>query len=171
LKTNLKEIFDNTYAPLCNYAHVIVKDKHIAEDIVQSVFLQLWENKKIFQIKDSTPYLLKCVRYKCLDYLKRPSRKKEIFTDNLPEIVSEANPSLKEEDILPLLHYFADKLPPKMRQVFLMSRQRGMTYKDISEELHISTKTVENQMGAALKKLRSLLQEHHYLPILLLLFQ
>jgi len=95
--------------------------------------------------------LLKCVRYKCFDYLKTPYRRKEIFTDNLPDVRKEEKQALKEEDILPMLHYFANKLPAKMRQVFLMSRQQRMTYKEIAQELNISVKTVENQMSTALK--------------------
>ena len=171
LKNNLKEIFDNNYSALCNYAHTFVNDKHLAEDIVQSVFIQLWENQKIFQLKSPEPYLLKCVRYKCIDYLKKPNRKREMLTDNLPNLKTEEVSSLKEADILPMLHYFADKLPSKMRKVFLMSRQQGMSYKEIAAELNISIKTVENQMGSALKKLRVLLQEHHYLPTLLFFLQ
>jgi len=167
----LKEIFDNNYSALCNYAFVIVKDRHIAEDIVQSVFIQLWENEKIFQLDAPEPYLVKCVRYKCIDYLKRPSRKKEVLIENLPDTRIEEVQALKEEDIVPMLHYFADKLPPKMRKVFLMSRTQGLTYKEIAEELNISVKTVENQMGTALRKLRKLLQQHHYLPIALIFFQ
>lgn len=164
LNQSLKEIFENNYSGLCNYANAIVKDKHLAEDIVQSVFIQLWENQKIFQLKAPKPYLLKCVRYKSIDYLKSPNRKREILTANLPDTETKETQVLKEGDILPMLHYFADQLPSKMRQVFLMSRQHGMSYKEISSELNISIKTVENQIGTALKKLRILLQEHHYLP-------
>lgn len=171
MKNNLKEVFETNYSPLCNYANTIIKDKHLAKDIVQSVFIQLWENQKIGQLTNPAPYLLKCVKYKCIDYLKQPSRKREILTDTLPDIRKEEVQSMKEADILPILHFFVDKLPAKMRQVFLMSRQQGMTYKEIAAELKISIKTVENQMGTALKKLRILLKEHHYLPILLSFFQ
>lgn len=171
LYNSLKEIFDDNYSALCNYALVIVKDKHLAEDIVQSVFIQLWENEKIFQLESPEPYLLKCVRYKCIDYLKRPGRKLEVLVENLPETRIEEIQLLKEEDISPLLHYFADKLPSKMRKVFLMSRTQGLTYKEIAEELNISVKTVENHMGAALKKLRKLLKEYHYLPVVLMFLQ
>lgn len=163
----VKEIFDTNYSALCNYALVIVKDHHTAEDIVQTVFIQLWENDKLTQIKEPEPYLMRCVKYKCLDYLKKPSRKKEILLDALPEFVKKEDSSLKEEDIVPMLHYFADKLPPKMQKVFLMSRQQGFSYKEIAHELEISTKTVENQMSSALKKMRLFLQQYHYLSFLL----
>lgn len=167
----LKKIFDENYSPLCNYANAIVKDKHMAEDIVQTVFIQLWENEKIFHLETPESYLLKCVRNKCINHLKRPQRKNEILMEVLPDIGKEEKQSLKDEDIMALLHFFADKLPPKMRQVFLMSRQQGMTYKEIAQDLDVSIKTIENQMGSALKKLRILLQKHHYLPMMILFFQ
>ena len=146
----------------------MVKDKHTAEDLVQSVFIQLWENEKILKLDKPEPYLLKCVYYKCIDFLRGEKRKREILVDSLPEIGKEEIHSLTEADIVPLLHYFAGKLPPKMQEVFLMSRQQGMSYKEIAQHLNISVKTVENQMGSALKKLRILLKKYHYLPALLL---
>lgn len=167
----LKDIFDKNYSPLCNYANAIVKDKHMAEDIVQTVFIQLWENEKIFQLETPEAYLLKCVRNKSINYLKRPQRKKEILMEVLPEIGKEEERNLnEEEEVMALFHFFADKLPPKMRQVFLMSRQQGMSYQEIAQDLDVSIKTIENQMGSALKKLRILLQKHHYLPMLILFF-
>ena len=171
MQNQLKEIFENNYSALCNYANAIVKDRHHAEDIVQSIFIQLWENEKIFQLKFVEPYLIKCVKYKCLDYLKHSHRSKEILTTDLPEVGTEEIEFLQEEDIAPTLNYFVDKLPVKMRQVFLMSRQQEMSYREIAAELNISVKTVENQMGSALKRLRILLQEHHFLPVLLAIVQ
>ncbi len=148
----VKEIIDQNYTALCNYSQVIVKDHHATEDIVQTVFIQLWEDQKITHLEDPEPYLIRCVKYKCLDYLNRPIRKREISSDTLPELIIEENPTFSEKDILPMLLFFADKLPPKMRQVFLLSRQGGKSYKEIANELNISVKTVENQMGSALKK-------------------
>lgn len=143
----------------------------MSEDLVQSVFIQLWENNKITQLDSPEPYLIKCVRYKCIDYLKTPFKKNAILSSDLPDIHIQTEYALEEKDILALLHFFADKLPPKMRQVFLMSRTNGLSYKEISEELDISVKTVENQMGAALKKMRSLLRDHHYLSLIAILLQ
>jgi RNA polymerase sigma-70 factor (ECF subfamily) len=62
-----------------------------------------------------------------------------------------------------LLHYFAAKLPPKTKQVFLLSRESNLTYKEIAEKLHISIKTVEAQMTRALRKMRSILKEQRFL--------
>jgi len=150
---------------------VLVGDYHTAKDLVQTVFIQLWENQKIEEVEKLEPYLIKCVKYKCMDYLKQPQRKKEVFQTTLPELGSVEIQTFKEEDILPMLHFFADKLPPKMQKVFLMSRDQGLSYKEIAQSLDISIKTVENQMGAALKKMRVLLKKQHYLSISILLVQ
>ena len=171
MSNKLKIIFNKNYAALCNYAASRVMDKHAAEDIVQSVFIQLWENDKILNLENPDTYLLKCVRFKCIDHLRSQKRKLETSQEKLPEIGHEEQQTLKEEDILPLLHYFASKLPPKTQRVFLMSRQQGMTYKEIAQELNISIKTIENQMGTALRKLRILLKEHHYLPVSIAILQ
>ena len=168
---SLKQIFNNNYSALCNYAKALVKDSHTSEDIVQTVFIQLWENEKLLSLQDPAPYLLRCVKYKCLDYLKSSDRRNEVLMQALPEINSEEQQELREEDIEATLHYFASQLPRRMQEVFLLSRTEGKSYKEISEELEISIKTVENTMGAALKKLRDLLKKHQYLPLLTLLVE
>jgi len=171
LKNNLEEIFKANYSPLCNYATKFIDDKHLAKDIVQAVFIQLWEKDKLNNLDVPEPYLMNCVKYKCIDYLRSPNREKEILSEVLPDLRNEEILTLQEEDILPMMHYFADKLPEGMRKVFLLSRQGGMIYKEIANKLNISVKTVENQMGSALKKLRQLLRKHNYLPLLALFLQ
>jgi len=146
---------------------VILKDKHAAEDIVQSIFVQLWENDKIPSLENPEAYLLRCVKYKCIDYRRGARHRHELSFDDLPELLVESNLDLAEEDIIPILHFFAAKLPPKMQKVFLLSRTNGLSYKQIADQENISVKTVENQMGSALKKLRQLLIDHHYLSIIL----
>lgn len=171
MSNTLKEIFQSYYSPLCNYAYAIIRSKHSAEDIVQSIFIQLWEQNKIDHLIEPEPYLIRCVKYKCLDFLRHKKRRKEDFPEALPDISSSESALLKEEDILPMLHYFADKLPPKMRTVFLMSRKNELSYKEIAARLNISVKTVENHMGQALKKMRSFLKAHHYLSFFLFFLQ
>ncbi len=167
----MNDIFHKNYGALCNYATGMIKDSHTAEDLVQSVFIQLWENGKLIDLENPSAYLLKCVRYKCIDFLRSKKRKKEIYLENQFDIKSKETSALKEEEIVPMLNYFVAKLPPKMKQVFLMSREQGMTYKEIAEALNLSPKTIENQMGSALKKLKILLQEHQYLPVLVIFLQ
>ncbi len=164
----IKEIFTQYYSPLCNYATKIIADSVTAEDIVQNLFIQLIENNDI-DIKKPERFLLRAVKFKCIDYLRTKNFNSEIHLDNLPELIDSDKQDITEEDIEPLLHYFAAKLPPKTREVFLLSRKSGLKYKDIAEKLNISVKTVENQMGRALRIMRQLLKEQEFLTILLFL--
>lgn len=168
MKNRLKTIFEANYNTLCNYANAFVSDRHTAEDIVQTVFIQLWENEKIYELADPQLFLKKCVKYKCIDFARSKQTRKEIPSDILPELMEVEAQSLDEEDIQATLQLFASQLPPKMQRVFLMSRVQGMSYAEIATDLNVSIKTVENQMGVALKKMRELLRKHKYLTLLAL---
>jgi RNA polymerase sigma-70 factor (ECF subfamily) len=127
---------------------------------VQSLFAQFLQKKNLRTVKVSEVYLLRSVKYKCIDFLRAQNKLFRNDSDiNFPAL--EPN-DITEEEIEPLFYYYAAKLPPKTREVFLMSRVNKLTCKEIAEELNISQKTVENQMGSALKKLRSILQKEHY---------
>lgn len=168
----LKEIFDSNYGPLCNYANSIIKDFPSSEDIVQSIFIELWENKKIVELDNPISYLLRCVKYKCIDYKRK--QKKELFvpTNELPEIGAQNQVlEFSEENIAEMFAFLTSQLTPKTRQVFLMRREQGLSYKEIADELNVSTKTVENQLSAARKKLKELLQKQQILPASLLIFE
>lgn len=164
-----KSIFHQYYSSLCNYASAIVKDPVAAEDVVQNLFIQLWENKKLQSIEQPERFLLKATKFKCIDYLRTSKTSNIVALDGFEEMSDQPQSEIAEEDVEPLLHYFASKLPPKTRAVFLKSRKEGMTYKEIADEMNISVKTVENQMGRALKQMKSLLKEHNFLSLIFFL--
>jgi RNA polymerase sigma-70 factor, ECF subfamily len=160
----IENIFHQFYSPLCNYAYKIVKDDFIAEEVVQSLFIQLFEKIDWSKIRHIEPYLLRCVKFKCIDYLRKEPGYK---TTDIKELQNQSiigHQEITEDDIEPLFHYYAAKLPSRTREVFLLSRQGGLTYKEIAEELNISVKTVEVQMSRAIKKMKELLKN---LPLLL----
>ena len=154
-----EQIFHQYYSPLCNYALKIIRDSDSAEDIVQNLFIQLWENNRLNDVVNTEYFLLKAVKFKCIDYLRTKKADRVISLDNIEDAALISTNDLKYEDIEPLFYYFAAKLPPKTREVFLLSRKSGMTYKEIAEELDISVKTVENQMGRALRILKMILKD------------
>ena len=169
MQTEIKKIFDEYYSPLCNYAAKILADEDLAEDIVQSLFIQLWEKDKITNIKNYQHFLLRATKYKCIDYLRTKRIESNIKIEDISDIIKTEYHQIQEEDIEPLLHYFASKLPPKTREVFLLSRKSKLTYREIAEELNLSIKTVENQMGRALRMMRKLLKENDFLMLVLYL--
>jgi RNA polymerase sigma-70 factor (ECF subfamily) len=167
VKTEIQNLFNQYYSPLCNYATKIISDSTIAEDIVQDLFIQLWENEKLDNIENTERFLLRATKYKCIDYLRTKRINIEISLENLPEIIYTEDKDINEEDIEPLLHYYTSKLPPKTREVFLLSRKSGLTYKEIANDLNISVKTVENQMSRALRIMRELLKDNELLIFIL----
>ena len=166
----IKDIFTTYYNPLCNYATKIVKDNYTAEDIVQSLFIQLWENDKLTSIEKPERFLLRSTKFKCIDFLRKQKKfsKVSLDDDNF-SFQNSKTIDLDESDIEPLLHFFASKLPLKTREVFLLSRTSNLTYSQIAEEKGIAVKTVEAHMSKALKIMRVLLKEHDFYTLVLLL--
>lgn len=167
VKRQFKELFEAYYTPLCNYAAAILKDKAAAEDIVQKLFIQCWEKNSFLEMKNTEAYLLRGAKYKCIDYLRARKAKVDHLESISADEVSVLQSDLKEENIIPLLHFFASSLPTKTREVFLLSRIEGYSNKEIADKLAISVKTVENQMTRALRQMRELLKKHHYLSIVM----
>jgi RNA polymerase sigma-70 factor, ECF subfamily len=160
VKREFEHIFHRFYSPLCNYAQRMIGNSHDAEDLVQTLFIQLYGKDKLHTIINIENYLLRSVKFKCIDFMRTRQPLSDI--ELLPDKAGTELQEITEADIEPLFYYYAAKLPPKTREVFLMSRVGQMTYKEIAAELNVSQKTVENQMNSALKKLKSILQKEHY---------
>jgi RNA polymerase sigma-70 factor, ECF subfamily len=163
-------VFKTHFKNLHNYANTIVKDDDDAEEIVQNVFYKLWERKEKINIEQSlTAYLYRSVYYESLNFLKHAKVKEQHRVTAIKE-----NTGATEADNLILkelrekIDSAVKQLPEQCRTIFQMSRFEGLKYKDIAERLGISVKTVENQMGKALKVLRTKLLE--YLPVIMFLF-
>lgn len=158
-----QETFYKYYEPLCKYAFTLVKEPHSCEDIVQETFLRVWEKKQnLIGSEELTWYLYTAVRNNCLSFLEK-SHKTVLGEVPGQEIIQQPeerlHPVAKEVDYDTLLKHALDNLPPKCREVFVLSRVSNLTYKQISDSLGISVKTVENQMGKALKILRSYIRQ------------
>jgi RNA polymerase sigma-70 factor (ECF subfamily) len=172
---SLQENFDRIYicyfARMQRFAKIYVMSDEEAENIVQDVFLMLWEKRKVLNIQISlTAYLFSLVKNKCIDYLRHKiiddEYKRELsFKLNALEEINRAFAT--DEDIEKFINDALQKLPARCREIFVKSRVEGKKYSEIAEELNISVNTVENQMVFALKKLRVELKE--YLPLLIFL--
>ena len=161
-KSRFEALFRDHYAPLVGYAMRITKDKDLAEDLVQQVFVNLWEKRESIEIHSSLKsYLMRAVHNHCLNHVKhekvRASHRDEVMHDTS---VSEAVDPVEQAELSLRVNELIDGLPEQCRNVFLLSRRDGRKYKEIAEELNISVKTVENQMGKALRLLRQGLKEH-----------
>jgi RNA polymerase sigma-70 factor (family 1) len=169
-----QETFYKHYEPLCKYAFTIVKEPHSCEDIVQETFLRVWEKKQnLIGSEELTWYMYTAIRNNCLSFIEK--KQKTVLGDfNGQEIIDmpgeRPSPSAKEPDYDTLLKDALTNLPPKCREVFVLSRISNLTYKQIGDSLGISIKTVENQMGKALKILRAYIKQKQGIPAIISIF-
>lgn len=162
IEAEFKNLFDREYEQLCRYAYTYMQDEHLAEDVVQDTFIKIWEQKKDLITSENIKfYLVTAVRNNCISALRKQQTSKTSFTDNTPE--PEPEPFLtdrqhreNETEQVRKIREALDQLPPKCKEVFLMIKMHGMSYKQAADSLNLSVKTIENQMGKAIKILREL---------------
>jgi len=151
-------IFDTYYNALCSYACSYLKDEDASEDIVQEVFTRIWEHRRdLIGREDLRYYLFTAVRNNCISQLRKEKKSsaREWYDGYLDYIQDKEE---GEQHYRAVLQKAIEELPPRCKEVFLLSRISNMTYKEIAGSLGISEKTVENQMGKALKLIRAFLK-------------
>ncbi|HEX9509989.1 MAG TPA: RNA polymerase sigma-70 factor [Puia sp.] len=153
-------VFNTYYNSLCNYAFTFVKNEDTSEDIVQDIFMRIWEGRRDLLLEDTVRYyLFTAVRNNSITHLRQQKNTEEWNGEDIPDETVPEKERGNDRDYRLSLQKGIDRLPPKCREVFLLSRFSNMTYKQIAASLGISVKTVENQLGKALKNLRVFLKE------------
>ncbi len=170
-------VFLRYYSSLCSYAFSILGNKDTAEEIVQDLFVRLWENRHNVEITNSLKaYLYRTVHNQCINQLeswkiRNQYSKKQIqaYEKNLVEITPFAEDypiaNLIAQELEDKIQKSIDALPDQCRQVFLLIRMQKKSYQEVASKLGISLNTVKTQMQRAVFKLRDMLQE--YLPVML----
>jgi len=158
-----ESLFRSSYVSLVRYAKTLIRDHDTAEEIVQDLFFRLWKDKEKLQIESSlNGYLYRAVHNRCLHYIDH-IRVVEKYEKEMAVMEQENN-----ETPTDILHYrelqakiarIIERLPEKCGKIFCMSRFEGLKYSEIAEKLSISVKTVEANMGRALKEFRKVLAE------------
>lgn len=164
-------VFRQYYSPLCRYADLLLGDPDEAEEVVQTVFLTIWERRESLLITTSLKaYLYRAVHNRCLNRISQQSIQAGHRQQAATELYSQASSptqSLLADELSSRLQQAISQLPEQCRRAFELSRFEELSYKDIARRLGIATKTVENQIGKALRILRTELSD--YLPLLALL--
>ncbi|WP_238354343.1 RNA polymerase sigma-70 factor [Fulvivirga marina] len=168
-----EHLFKVHYSGMCGYALRYVEDSAQAEEVVQDVFLGFWEKRLTLEITGSLEaYLYRSVRNKCLNHIKHEKVKYRFAMSHVSSQSIEerrVDDKVVELELREKIEACVDQLPPERKRIFKLSREEGMKYKDIAAQLDISIKTVETQMGKALKFLRENLME--YLPALAIMLK
>lgn len=161
-----EQVFKTHFKNLHAYACTIIREETAAEEVVQQVFFKLWERSKGLSISGSVAaYLYRAVYNESLNYLKHrkvQSEYQQYFTHTMKNQNDNAGKKLSMKELEQKLGKALNELPEQCRTVFQLSRFEELRYREIANRLGISVKTVENQMGKALKILRTKLVE--FLP-------
>src|ERR1019366_8153342 len=151
------EIYSRFWQKLFVVAHNRLKEKYEAEDIVHDVFSSLWANRNKIQIESLENYLATATKYMVLSKIKRKELQRIYYktsSQSNPVFELSVETSMHCKRILEIVKIEVEKLPEKCKLIFKYSREEGMPVKQIAQELSISSKTVENQLNKALKKLK-----------------
>lgn len=159
-------LFRKYYKDLVLFAGYFLSEKDVCEDIVQTVFVNVWDKRKDLNYKVSfKSFLLTSVKNNCLDELRHRKVVTE-FQNNYNIFDNSLNLSTEHAVLYSELNSNLNKglslLPEKQREVFEMSRLQGIKYKEIAQQLNISERTVEDRMAKTMKILLSYLKD--YLP-------
>lgn len=161
-------VFHYYYSGLCAFSLKYLDDSDAVEDLVQDFFVSLWVDGARLQINTSLKsYLFASVKNKCLDFHKHQDVKKKyrsfLIASNM-NVDQSAELMFAESELRAVIQSSMEKLAPRCRQIFEMSRSQGMSNQEISDQLGLSKRTVELQISNAIKILRAELAD--YLPIL-----
>jgi RNA polymerase sigma-70 factor (ECF subfamily) len=165
----IETLFREHYQGLSRYAYSILKNQVEAEEVVQQLFVKLWEKRLDLEIwKDVRSYLYRSTYNASLNEVKRKKRH-TMYVSTDPEngfqSDSDSSSKIMSSELELQIENAIQTLPTKCAEVFRMSRYKEYSYKEIAEKLDISIKTVENHIGKALKLMREELEE--YLPAII----
>jgi RNA polymerase sigma-70 factor (ECF subfamily) len=163
-----EKIFREYFKSLHAYAYTFMKDDEQAEEIVQNIFCRIWEKRDQLKTDGSLKaYLYRSVHNESVNYLKHQKTRAifQVHYSNGDQTAGEASEKIMAAELDGHIQKALNELPLQCRVIFQLSRFENLKYKQIADQLNLSVKTVENQMGKALKVLRLKLAE--FLPIVL----
>lgn len=168
---DFESVFKTHFRALHAYGCTLLRDEAMAEEVVQQVFFKLWERRDRLHIESSiTAYLYRAVYNDCMNHLRHQQVRQEhqhYTMKTSSEESADTEGQLAARELEQRIDAALKKLPQQCRTIFQMSRFESLKYHEIAAALGISPKTVEAQMGKALKLMRVALAD--YLPTLLFL--
>jgi len=165
------EIYDRYWENLYQHAFSIMQDRELSLDVLQEIFVWLWDNRQGLQVNSFEAYLKMAVRYKIANYIRHDKVKMHVFktiTQNAADADAYSDTSsiaaLELKELRLVIDQFTEQLPNRCKAVFHLSRNEWLSNPEIAQKLQVSEKTVENQLTIALKKLRIHLAKYaHFL--------
>lgn len=154
-----RQLYDALWQPLFVRVFTILRDRQLSEDILQEVWIDLWQRRKKIENENIEAYLFRAVRFKAYNHYRNASNRRTILRNLLAASEVAHNNNVEESlylaDTKEALLKCIEALPPKCKKVFELSRFEGLKNKEISQKLSISQSTVENHISNALKVLKT----------------
>ena len=161
------ELYARYWKKLCNFCYRFTNSYDLSENFAQDIFLKIWENRELLDPdKSISAYLYTIARNKGINYLRHVSRSESMSRKFISRYMlarqsePECGDKLVEKDYLSLLRDAVQRLTPRQREVFQMSRDRNMSHKEIAETLGLSVYTVQEYMSDSLKSIKSYVSKH-----------
>ncbi len=156
-------LFRSSYVSLVRFAMTIIKDRDTAEEIVQDLFFKLWRDREKLRIESSlNGYLFRSVHNRCLHFIEHNKIVEKYAAEmaySQTEIRDNPSEILQYKELQEKVTRIIERLPDRCGRIFYMSRFEGLKYSEIAQKLSVSVKTVEANMGRALKEFRKELTE------------
>ncbi len=159
-----RQLYHHFYKKLLQFAFVLVKQKEVAEELVEDVFIKFWKNREAAEnIRNVKVYLYTATKNTCLNYLA--SKMHENIIKPFDAINIEITGTLSPDQILIYRETYAkikkaiETLPPRCKMIFKLIREDGLKYKEVAEILNLSISTVEVQMTIAIRRIAFIIKE------------
>ena len=162
-RSALQEVFRSQYKSVCQVMYRYLKDAHLVEDLAQDLFIKLWDKRESINIESAPEaYIRRMAANEALMYLRKANRmpSDEFSAEHEKSSAPGGESIFLNAELGGKIQEAIQCLPPKCQLVFKLSRFEELSYREIAEKLDISIKTVENQMGKALKILRAQLGQY-----------
>lgn len=166
-----RQLYASFYRRLFQFALAIVKTKELSEEVVEDVFIRVWQQRdRITEIQNIRVYLYTATKNTALNYLSRMAR--ESITEPFDHIHVELNDSAVDPEQLLItsemyrkMQQAVEALPPRCKMIFKLVREDGLRYREIAEVLNISVNTIDVQMSIAVKRLAAALETELGFPL------
>ena len=158
-QTALKELYESNYLGLTQSIFRLTNNWQESQDLAQDVFIQFWQKKDGIQIKSTlSGYLHQMAIHLALEHIRKEKRRKKLKEQHLVPKLEVIENEFFDQEMHEVIRKEILKLPEKCGEIFILSRYEGLSYREIALSQNISIKTVENQIGKALKVLRKSLK-------------
>jgi len=164
-----QHIFTRFYPRMISFAGMMVKSRDAAEEIVQEVFIRLWEQRELLsEVKSPENYLFIVIRNQALNHLRAAAKeqnRREQLWEALQQRVADDSTTLEMLEADQFFEQIVARLTPQQQLVFRMSRTEGYSHQQIADQLHLSKETVKKHIANSLTQLRSYLK--HFRQVML----